>query len=214
MTTETFVCGACSVEVTRETSRGQRPKWCVTHRNARARQRAILGVTSPRINTPAPCSEVPKDHPSRKPMGPSSAQIDANEVQRLRSWGHAVSSGDAETVLAYIRDRVTISPLGCWEWNNATNRDGYAVLKFRVGPKTVTRGVHRLSAEAWLGGLPEGWPVHHVCAVRKCVSPLHLQSVSPQANTAEMLHRRAYERRILDLEEALREVYPTHPLLS
>lgn len=210
----TFTCQACGVEVVRPVVRGQRPKWCIDHRNARKRQRHLLGISGPRLNGPFPSTPVPAAHPSRisPPRTPTAAQVAANEAQRRNGLGYALESGDRDGVLAFIRDRVTISPNGCWEWTQST-RDGYARVCVRVAGKDTYRFVHRLAAEAWLGEIPKGWPVHHICAVRHCVSPFHLQAVTPQANTAEMLHRRAYEARILALEEALRAVVPDHPLL-
>ncbi|WP_149030425.1 hypothetical protein [Kitasatospora sp. MBT66] len=46
-------------------------------------------------------------------------------------------------------------------------------------------------------------PIHHKCAVRACVNPLHLQAVTPVENTAEMLERKALKARIAELEAEL-----------
>ena len=56
--------------------------------------------------------------------------------------------------------------------------------------------------------------MHHVCANRLCVAVMHLQPVSHHDNNAEMLLRTWYERRIVELESALAEVDPAHPLIA
>jgi heme oxygenase len=55
---------------------------------------------------------------------------------------------------------------------------------------------------------------HHACANTTCVNPDHLQPVTHRENIAEMMARKAYVARIRELEAALTEIQPSHPLLS
>ena len=56
--------------------------------------------------------------------------------------------------------------------------------------------------------------MHHKCGVSRCFNPDHLQLVSQKDNIAEMKERNAYINRIQDLELALFEMCPNHPLLE
>lgn len=75
----------------------------------------------------------------------------------------------------------TVKPMGyktdCWVWNKAL-RDGYAM--FRVN--SVTQGVHRWTYEKFKGTIPEGFEVDHLCRVRSCVNPEHLEAVTKEEN--------------------------------
>ncbi len=59
---------------------------------------------------------------------------------------------------------------GCWEWNRATDRDGYGV--FRLNNKQIRS--HRLVYEMGHDTIPKGMYVCHYCDVTGCVRPSHL----------------------------------------
>lgn len=42
--------------------------------------------------------------------------------------------------------------------------------------------------------------MHHKCANRACINPKHLQAVTAESNTAEMLERNFLQARIRELE--------------
>lgn len=70
---------------------------------------------------------------------------------------------------------------GCWLWRGSVNRvTGYAQIK--VGPR-VWSG-HRLSYVLFVGPVPFGLQLDHLCRTRHCVSPLHLEPVTARENTA------------------------------
>lgn len=60
--------------------------------------------------------------------------------------------------------------------------------------------VHRLAYTAFIGPFDPSLAIHHKCANRKCVNPLHLEPVSQRDNMGEMLLRKHYELRIAALE--------------
>ena len=106
--------------------------------------------------------------------------------------------------------RVEVSESGCWEWLGAFGR-GYPRIYVTGGQIAV----HRLVLEASIAKrLDRATHAHHKCANTKCVSPHHLQAVTHQQNLAEMLARHAYLDRISELERALAEIDPTHPILN
>jgi hypothetical protein len=73
--------------------------------------------------------------------------------------------------------KVVAGPNCCWIWTGATC-DGYGA--FFCGGKNV--GAHRWSYEFHVGQIPEGMQIDHLCRVRQCVNPSHLEPVSQAEN--------------------------------
>jgi hypothetical protein len=63
---------------------------------------------------------------------------------------------------------------GCWEWTASLNRSGYG--QFSVDRRPV--GSHRVAYIALVGPIPEGKELDHLCRVRHCVNPAHLDPVT------------------------------------
>lgn len=75
-----------------------------------------------------------------------------------------------------------VSPVpvtGCWLWTGALNRGGYGVLK--NGDRNVL--AHRYSCERTRGRIPANLELDHLCRVRSCVNPDHLEAVTRKVNT-------------------------------
>src|SRR5213083_2313144 len=70
----------------------------------------------------------------------------------------------------------------CWEWTGALNSDGYAVLQ--RGTRTSRRQfrVHVLMYELLVVTVGNGHMLDHLCCVRKCVNPYHLEEVTSAEN--------------------------------
>ena len=68
-------------------------------------------------------------------------------------------------------------PDGCWLWEAATVT-GYGVLRVR-GRNVLA---HRIMAEWAYGPIPDGYEVDHLCRVRACVRPSHLDVVTGAEN--------------------------------
>jgi hypothetical protein len=72
----------------------------------------------------------------------------------------------------------------CWIWQlKTTTKTGYGVV--RVGGKDLL--AHRWHYEQVNGPIPVGLQIDHLCRVRDCVNPDHMQVVSPQENTRRSL---------------------------
>jgi hypothetical protein len=71
------------------------------------------------------------------------------------------------------------APSGCLIWMAAVSDRGYGV--FSVAGKMLP--AHRFSHEVFVGEIPEGYQVDHLCRRRRCVEPMHLQAVTPRINT-------------------------------
>ncbi len=69
--------------------------------------------------------------------------------------------------------------LGCWLWMGGVNRDGYGHIR---GYENRRIGVHRFAYELLVGSIPEGLEIDHLCRVRRCVNPEHLEPVPHRVN--------------------------------
>jgi len=77
--------------------------------------------------------------------------------------------------------KVIQGPNGCWLWIGSTRKNGYGSLTRKKGTG-VTSTVHRFSYTELVGPIPEGHEVDHLCGVRNCVRPEHLEAVTIQEN--------------------------------
>lgn len=81
------------------------------------------------------------------------------------------------------RDRilrnVVVDDNGCWLWQGAVTSNGYG----KLGRLGRTWSAHRLSYEAFIGAIPDGLTIDHLCRVRHCANPEHLEPVTQRENT-------------------------------
>lgn len=68
-----------------------------------------------------------------------------------------------------------ISTDDCWLYAGYVNPHGYA--------RTGNTFAHRAMYEAVIGPIPEGLVIDHLCRVRHCINPAHLESVTSRENT-------------------------------
>jgi hypothetical protein len=88
-----------------------------------------------------------------------------------------------------LRDRLfaKVSPepnSGCWLWDGAIGTDGYGAIRAHRDSDGVRARVtaHRVSYRLAKGPIPNGLWLDHICRVRSCVNPDHLEPVTPQIN--------------------------------
>lgn len=85
-----------------------------------------------------------------------------------RFWSHVDKTGP-------------VSSIGrCWLWTGAVAGWGYAQIGFRNPDRRVM--VHRYSFELHGGLLLDGMHIDHLCRVKLCVNPAHLEQVTPREN--------------------------------
>lgn len=82
------------------------------------------------------------------------------------------------TLSEYVADRVEINADDCWIWTGHRNGDGYGVC-FRDGKQKY---VHRLTYELYRQPIPAGLVIDHLCRVRECCNPEHLEAVTHAEN--------------------------------
>jgi len=81
-------------------------------------------------------------------------------------------------------------PDGHWIWTRRANSSGYGTLT--VDGRSVM--VHRLVYELLVGPIPERWTIDHLCRIRLCCNPEHLEPVTYDENVRRALA--AYKARM------------------
>lgn len=72
---------------------------------------------------------------------------------------------------------------GCWLWMGPRKVSGYGVLR----SKRAGHGAHRVFYDLFVGPIPEGMEIDHLCRVPSCVNPDHLEAVTPEENRRRSL---------------------------
>lgn len=85
---------------------------------------------------------------------------------------------EIKSPLERFLSRITVEPNGCWGWKRG-HSNGYA--SFHV---TADRSInaHQFSYEYFVGPVPEGKELDHLCHNRGCVNPDHLEPVIHEVN--------------------------------
>ncbi len=82
----------------------------------------------------------------------------------------------------------------CWVWRRKLDSGGY-------GQDAANRMAHRIHYERLVGPIPEGMQLDHLCRVRACINPDHLEPVTLAVNcqrgrNAKLTTERAQEIRL------------------
>lgn len=97
----------------------------------------------------------------------------------------------------HVEDRGYRTP--CWLWQRYVNEQGYGIMRHN----DQAARAHVVYYEAAKGPVPPGLILDHLCRVRACVNPEHLQPVTDAVNarrgaqtklTAEAVERIRYLR--------------------
>jgi len=75
-----------------------------------------------------------------------------------------------------LLSRAVMDERGCWLWTGGKNDSGYGMVGFRLNGKQPY--VHRLAYELFVGPIPADHQVDHLCRVRHCLNPAHLEVVT------------------------------------
>lgn len=85
-----------------------------------------------------------------------------------------------------FEDRIMPEPnSGCWLWIGHISVLGYGVTWTRDSSRATgwkRQSAHRCAYELFVGPIPEGMELDHLCRVRSCVNPAHLQPVTHTVN--------------------------------
>ncbi len=83
---------------------------------------------------------------------------------------------------------------GCWLWTKALDPTGYPKISIVTerAHKPRIRRAHIVAFEEFKGPILKGLVINHLCRVRCCVNPDHLEAVTPRQN---VLHGRTFAAR-------------------
>lgn len=89
---------------------------------------------------------------------------------------YPVNTGDLDRFLSKIERPDS----GCWLWTGwQFSGTGYA--GFGIGGRSILG--HRFAYQVLIGAIDDGLHLDHLCRVRHCVNPAHLEPVTPRENT-------------------------------
>lgn len=91
----------------------------------------------------------------------------------------ALVRSDLELLRERLVPKFEVDPkTQCWPWIACLGAGGYGVIRF----KGRNLYAHRASYEAFVGPVPDGLTLDHLCRVRHCVNPAHLDPVTMGEN--------------------------------
>lgn len=77
-----------------------------------------------------------------------------------------------------LTEKIVEKEDGCWEWSGKVMTNGYA----RIYVNGRDQLVHRVMYERVVGPIPDGLVIDHLCRNKRCVRPLHLETVTIAEN--------------------------------
>jgi len=110
----------------------------------------------------------------------------------------------------YIMARISPCPnTGCWLWAGSVKSNGYGQVggKFRIKKCHV----HIAVFEHLHGPVPKGLELDHLCRVRSCCNPDHLEPVTRQENCRRSPMLRAWAVRQQERQKAKTRCKHGHP---
>lgn len=73
-------------------------------------------------------------------------------------------------------------PNGCWLWRGGRTPSGYGTFSWRENGRVRGTPAHRRSFELFVGPIPDGYEIDHLCSNPPCVNPAHLEAVTRSEN--------------------------------
>lgn len=122
------------------------------------------------------------------PLGSSADQVprtDGNSAER-RTRGPASHLGLAllskrpvhPLHFPYLAKQIVVCPTGCWIWGGELSPKGYGIVKVHKRRWNV----HRLIYWIVNGPVAADLTVDHLCRIKACVNPKHLEAVTRKEN--------------------------------
>ena len=90
----------------------------------------------------------------------------------------------------------------CWTWTGYIKPNGYASFYPGGGRGVPKVYAHRFAYELAFGEIPPGMEIDHLCNVRHCVNPDHLEVVDHRTNLDRAIDRRTHCKNGHSFEDA------------
>lgn len=119
-------------------------------------------------------------------------------------WGRTVI--DDPRLRPFMRAKIRVDDAGCWLWQGNKSPAGYG----QVWIDDERYQAHRVTYEDLVGPIGEGLVCDHLCRVRHCVNPFHLEPVTH----AENLRRGVGGRKARERAEAVTHCPKGHEYTS
>lgn len=83
------------------------------------------------------------------------------------------------TPIERVIEHVDLDENGCWIYRGATTTAGYGHVNLGNGRYGAA---HAVTFKHFVGPIAEGYELDHLCRVRNCVNPWHLEAVTHREN--------------------------------
>lgn len=93
-------------------------------------------------------------------------------------------------------EKYTLRAAECWEWTGHKYGNGYGAITHR-GRQVLA---HRWAYEHFIGPIPEGLTIDHLCRNRACVNPAHMEPVTGRENTRRAMRSHCIHGHAFDAE--------------
>lgn len=92
--------------------------------------------------------------------------------------------GQFRPLMDKLMEKIEVDPSsGCWIWKGALNNNGYGILYIKLPDgRRAPRLAHRLMYAERIGPLTDGLVLDHLCRVRNCANPEHLEQTTHRIN--------------------------------
>lgn len=125
------------------------------------------------------CGQPTPIAPRMQKMNGRVTQIKGQPVRFLNGHGNRGRGGYLRRWLP--EDRGHDTP--CWIWQGDTDRGGYGSTRTVIDGRRIHTPAHRAVFVELGGTIPDGLQLDHLCRVRLCVNPSHLEVVTARENT-------------------------------
>src|ERR1019366_5580807 len=96
--------------------------------------------------------------------------------------------------------KIHVRSTGCWEWTGTIDLrsrygkagNGVRYINKYGYPSEVKEQSHRVFYRHFIGPIPDGLELDHLCVNRKCSNPWHLEPVTSAENARRMMERRPF----------------------